>query len=220
MEKEFLLLANSRKNPGRCVAGVDLATGRFMRLVANDEGDALDWKVFQDEVPGAVFSVSVLRKAPTIGAQTENWVIDPLTPVRLLRHETGDWAKKYSKGGYGPFGDPFVFYYADRYKEKTESLCVITAYALDLYGSDPQSGKGRNKIDFDIYYPGRNKTKKRIKGMSVTDPRVSKSGIGEYSSDETSHVFGGKAYLVISLPSSPFPEDCYYKFVAAIIPVE
>ena len=220
MEIEFLMLANSRKSPGRCVAGINLSTGEYVRFVSNEEGDALDWRIFQDANPGSVFSVNARCKAPTIGAQTENWVIDHLTPIKLLREEQGlDWIKRYSKSGKGPFGDPFSYYFSDRYKEKKNSLCVVTAYRLDLYPDpdDPESGKGWNRIDFDIYYPGNSSIPKRIKGVSVTDPHYSSSGIGQHRMNVSEHKFIGKAYLVLSLPSVPSKKGFYQKFVTTII---
>lgn len=235
---EFLLLANSRKSmpagvnkAGRCVAGIDLATGDFVRLVSDDAGNALEWGIFQDYKPGTVWSVALDHKAPTIGAQTENWVIG--SPViKYLRTEEGtDWVKPYLSNGAGPFGDPFIYYYESRYEEKvgTGSLCVITAYNVKMYGN--VEGEGRKKVDFDFYYPGPSKKNKTIKGMSLTDPFQRFAGIEGINVESGKPVellkgVGtieiGRAYLVVSLPGTPMVldsgEKLFYKFVAAVIP--
>ena len=235
---EFLLLANSRKSmpawvnkAGRCVAGIDLATGDFVRLVSNNEGDALEWGIFQDYKPGTVWSVTLDHKAPTKGAQTENWVIgSPI--VKYLRTEEGtDWVKPYLSNGTGPFGDPFTYYYESRYEEKvgTGSLCVMTAYNVKMYGN--VEGEGRKKVDFDFYYPGPLKIKKTIERMSLTDPFqrfAVLNGIGAESGNPVEAMTVvepikiDEAYLVVSLPGTPMVLDSgekrYYKFVAAVIP--
>ena len=38
---EFLCLANSRKPPARCVAGLDLATGMWLRPVSDENNGGL-----------------------------------------------------------------------------------------------------------------------------------------------------------------------------------
>lgn len=230
---EFLLLANSRKSmpkgvnrPGRCIAGVNLATGEFVRLVSDDHGNALDWNIFQNAAPGNVYFVSVHHKAPTIGAQSENWVLG--SPIlEFLRKEEGTgWIKKYLNNGSGPFGDTFTFYYESSYDQLQESICVITAYNVRVYAE--QGSDGRKKIDFDIYFSGPNKRKYRIEKMSMTDPYYHKGPVAVYDSrngakriidNDNTDVFLGKAYLVVSLPSSPMEGGprLFNKFVAAII---
>ena len=106
-EKTILLLANSRKampaginRPGRCLAGIDLSNNQFVRLVSDDEGNALDWDYFEDAKPGWVAKVYVERKAMTIGAQTENWVIAQ-RGIKIIERKTGySWIEPYAKGEF------------------------------------------------------------------------------------------------------------------------
>ena len=231
---EFLLLANSRKampkeinRPGRCVAGVNLDTGEFVRLVSNDDGAALDWNIFQNATPGTVFSIVVDHKAPEIGAQSENWVLGSGL-LKYLRKEQGtDWIKPYVDKKKEPFGDPYTYYFESTYAKHRTSLCVIMAYAIRIYAKSGEAG--RRKIDFNVYSRGRDPL--RIEDMSMTDPVYHNcpvsvfdrmTGLTTVIDNENVDVHFGKAYLVISLPSTPMEDGGKYfnKFVAAVIPCE
>jgi len=75
----MICLANSRKIGGRCVAGIDVNTGEWVRPV-RDNGGALtfrDIKYKDGSIPGVldIVDVPVLERQP-LYYQPENWVID------------------------------------------------------------------------------------------------------------------------------------------------
>ncbi|WP_018086246.1 dual OB domain-containing protein [Desulfurispora thermophila] len=76
----FVCLANSRKNHDRCVAGIDLETGNWVRLVRDRRGSALQYRQVcyiegEELEPLDIAAVMIAHKAP-LYFQPENVVID------------------------------------------------------------------------------------------------------------------------------------------------
>lgn len=101
----LLIVANSKKNLGRCVAGIDLATLQpnpskdtrfplqrpFIRPVSNDDSRALDPSqiapVGMDHLPlFQIVEVPLQRPFPE-GYQTENWLVEPNLPWKLVENQ-------------------------------------------------------------------------------------------------------------------------------------
>lgn len=73
---DFLCLANSRKHGGRCLAGIDLATGRWLRPVSSRSTTGA-LSLMQSVVDGEVIEVFdrvnlEIEEVPTSPAQPEN----------------------------------------------------------------------------------------------------------------------------------------------------
>ena len=83
------------------------------------------------------------------------------------------------------------------------SLTLVRVSSLTISQTINTYNKPKTKASF--FYNG-----KWYNNMSVTDP--------DFYSVPNGTRFDS-AYLVISLPDTPFPEDCYYKFVAQIFPL-
>ncbi len=210
MRIEFLLLACSYKNGGRCVAGIDVANKRLIRLVSRDDSPEVRGAIKKEDccVGGKevelldVVETELAEKAPADGAQTENYFVDTGFFKRVVRKAVPEEIYHYfanSSLGCLPFGDTAPYLEKPDYLKKGYSLCLVKAYAVNGY-----IGKNnKQQVRFSIYAPD----KTEIKDYSNTNP-VFKAG----------H-FEGKAFLLISLP--PYSSDSYIycKFVSGIIPL-
>lgn len=147
------------------------------------------------------------HKAPTLGAQTENWVLASQHPVYLYQVTEDGWPNEYVNDSK-PFGDVYPYFYPGNYRKKNYSLSVIKASDIDVYEVEGSEG-AKTKVDFTVtrhdQYLG--EIQSRIRNMSMTDYKFRN---GSWKIKE--------AFLVVSLPPKPVANDRYYKFVAAIIP--
>lgn len=211
MTKEVAILTKSSKHGGFCVAGVDLDTGEWVRLVSDDvqSHGALSRRdiTYEDRsicTPLDVVLVDVVEEAP-LPHQPENYLIDSrkywqktrkCTLSDVLEVHPAE-VRPYLYGNMNPFVD------GEEIDDIDYSLTLVNVSSLTISQTTNIYNKPKTKASF--IYNG-----KWYNNMSVTDPAF-------YSvSDGTSF---SNAYLVISLPDTPFPEDCYYKFVAQIYPL-
>lgn len=210
MEREVAILTRSSKFGGYCVAGVDLNTGEWVRFVSNDAQThgALSRRdiTYEDRSicnPLDVVLVDVVGAAP-LAHQPENYLIDS----REYWIKTGECnlsevldvhpaeVRPYIYGNTSPFID------GEEIDNIDYSLTLIHVSSLTISQTTNFNNKPKTKASF--IYNG-----KWYNNMAVTDP--------DYYSVQSGTRYSS-AYLVISLPDTPFPEDCYYKFVAQIYP--
>ena len=210
MKREVAILTKSSKHGGFCVAGVDLDTGEWIRLVSDDEQThgALSRRdiAYEDRsicTPLDVVLVDVVEEAP-LPHQPENYLIDS----RKYWQKNGECTlsdvldvhpaevRPYLYGNLSPYVD------GDEIDDIGYSLTLVKVSSLTISQTTNIYNKPKTKASF--VYNG-----KWYNNMSVTDPDFYSVPNGTRFSD---------AYLVISLPDTPFPEDCYYKFVAQIYP--
>lgn len=88
MTKELVCLANSRKHNGRCVAGIEIESNRWIRPVSNRSGHEVS--AFERQYRGGVepqvldiITVPLVEARP-IGFQRENWLLDPAVRWRKV----------------------------------------------------------------------------------------------------------------------------------------
>ena len=211
MKKEVAILTKSSKFGGCCVAGIDLNTGEWVRFVSNDAqthgalsirdityGDGSICK------PLDIVLVGVAGAAP-LARQPENYLIDSREYWRktgecrfsdvLSVHPAEVWPYLY--GNLSPFVD------GEEIDNIGYSLTLVRVSSLTISQTTNAYNKPKTKASF--FYSG-----KWYNNMSVTAP--------DFYSVPNGTRFAN-AYLVISLPDTPFPENCYYKFVAQIFPL-
>lgn len=215
----MLCLANSRKSGGRCVAGIDLNTGEWVRPV-RDNGGALTIRDISYEdgtIPQVldIIDVPVLARQP-LYYQPENWVIDPeiywekfgKCPVNLLT----DFFNSYSEK------KPYIFAgSSDRLSEyEVKSMSVqhslilikVTDVCLEkrwpVVGSYPQLRAKflHNTIFYDLAVTDV-LLEEKFKGRAVD--------IGEYN-------YKGNFILTISL-GEPFKGE-HYKLVVSVLSLD
>lgn len=145
-----------------------------------------------------------LDVAAPLAHQTENYLIDSHEYWR----KTGECtlsdvldvhpaeSRPYLYGNLSPFVD------GEEIDDIGYSLTLVKVSFLTISQTTNIYGKPKTKASF--VYNG-----KLYTNMSVSDSNF-------YTVPDGTRY--ANAYLVISLPATPFPEDCYYKFVAQIYP--
>ena len=222
---DFLVLACSYKYGARCLAGIDLSERNkvkpFVRLISSDSNtdfaiDSSQCMIGNRELqPLDVIRVNLLSKARSMGAQTENYIVDLPVVKEYLRQadskSLSEYVRPHEEGNSYPFGSKDPFLSKAKYEYYTHrSLQLLCAYNVHIYRQDNNIGDSKTKMRFDIYI-GRSKV--TLSDYSVTDPNYYISSDG-FNKEKTNYL--GKAYLLISLGSS---SDSYrfYKFVSGII---
>ena len=211
MKREIAILTKSSKHGGFCVAGIDLDNGEWVRLVSSDmrTHGALSWQdiTYKDKTicaPLDVVLVDIVEATP-LALQPENHLIDSskywektgkCTLSDVLNVHPAE-IRPYLYGNLSPFVDD------GEINDIGYSLTLIRVSSLTINQTTNTYNKPKTKASF--IYNG-----KWYNNMSVTDPDF-------YSVPNGTKI--NSAYLVVSLPDTPFPENCYYKFVAQIYPL-
>lgn len=209
MKKEIVILTMSSKNKNYCVAGLDVDSGEWIRLVSNDvkSHGALSRNdvLYRNKAPCQpldIVRVSVIGDCP-IEYQPENVLIDT--------------AKYWEKAGEMDIGTLLETYDVD-----TPSYILGSSAPYVIEEDMSQIGHSLVMVEVHnlrINHPGEHSTKARFtyngvsySNMSVTDP--------DFYVDTDFHF--DRALLIVSLPDASFKvngEDRYYKFVAKIFPL-
>lgn len=211
MKKEAVILTRSSKIGGYCVAGVDIHTGEWVRFVSDDakthgalSRNDIRYRDGRLCKPLDVVAVEVIDFAP-LEHQPENYLIDTnsywvkqdeLTISDVAQIHPAE-IRPYLYGNLAP--------YVNEHEMKRINYSLTLIEVSNLIINQVKNIYGDPKTKARFFYNGRLYT-----NMSVTDP--------EYYSvpDGTRY---DQAYLVVSLPDAPRPENCYYKFIAQIYPI-
>jgi hypothetical protein len=207
----LVCLANSRKTGGRCVAGKEVSTGRWIRPIGMGPDQELSPTAYQypdgsEPLLLDIFDL-VLREARPGPHQPENWVLDrdrkwqrvgrlPLREIEpYIDHPVSLWTNTSSSSDGTN----------DQVPEPTrvdESLYLVAVEALVLDVQD--SWRGRPKVRGGFQYAGSDYR------LVVTDPVVER----EYGSRPGQHDLG-PAFLTVSLGEA-YHGNCY-KLIAGVI---
>ncbi len=205
MEKDIIILTCSAKHGGYCVAGIDLTTNEWIRLVGSDNLDTneipksfMRYSNLRTCKPLDVVSVDIIENLPG-DIQPENALVDLNQRPIYKGHVTLDQLEDYISN------DRFVYDGTSPYMD--ERTALRCGYSLALYKV--------NDIYLDAFeYEGRIKTRLRFTyrghiydSWSMTDPDYYGRG-SEKICDE--------GLIVVSLPEDDYNGN-YYKFVAKII---
>lgn len=204
MITEVLILACSAKHHQYCVAGIDLSTGKWIRLVSTDHPSnnaiPLHYLYYEDHrrcTPLDVVLVDIERPVPgTI--QQENVLVNM---ERRLQ-----FAGRVSTQALTPYltTDSYIYMGTSSYMYETHvSRC---RYSLGLFRvSNVELNKitdgERSRYKVSFVYNGR-----QYYDMSMTDP--------DYY-DQESHLICEEGYIVVSIPEDDY-NGKYYKFVSKI----
>lgn len=186
---------NERQYSGKCITGLDLDNNRIVRLVQNRFGAPVENPFCNYYQPLGVYDVKFKENCP-MACQTENAIVDYWQPYYEGEHAGGidDLYRRFQMINYGDrsfmLDGSYKLTDISGYKH---SLEIIKASNIQLDGK---------KASFQ--YRG-----KTFKYVSVTDPQY--KGIEKIIEE---------AYLVISIPTDDFDGYGYFKFIAAIYPIE
>jgi len=160
---EILCLANSRKDDERCVAGIELSSGRLIRPVAKTESQAIpaDWTRLDGSplVPLDVVDIPLLAGNARVPFQGENrycpdgWRRTRTEkPPAVLKYCESDSTILHTRGS-----DPIL----ERYfklgrlpQTHWKSLQVIQARNVEFHEAEPEKWKARfitkNRQEYDL----------------------------------------------------------------------
>lgn len=205
MKKQVCILTKSLKDHDYCVAGIDITTGKWMRLVTSKDGGAFPKEMLDDmhfkELN--VLEVEVKEHIP-YHVQTENWIIDEKVEFKKIGTLT-----KQQVFNLHPIESPDMIFDSQKnelersdIKKLDHSLEMINAKELQLDTS--MKGDGRHHYKVKFQYNGHEYN------LSLTDLK--------YRNEDFDQIRIPSATIIVSIPAIPYGEnDLYYKFVAKIL---
>lgn len=201
MKKEL----NGIKHSGTCVTALDVANNRIVRFVTTPDGAPVEDGYCDYFKPLDVFDNIRIKDSCPLSCQQENVLPDLSEP---------DFLSKFRGTYKGGIEDLYTRYQSIKHDDPSfmldvspvlkdispfqHSLELIRVESLKVFVLKPDGGNKATKCDFR--YDG-----KLYQFYRVTDP--------DY---RLKNVDVGDAYLAVSIPTEPFDEKGYRKFVAAI----
>ena len=203
MKKTIVIMTKSSKITGFCVAGIDIQTGEWIRLVSDDEiGEgavALKDMIYQDGTEMQILDVvtiECLDHVPT-DAQCENYLYDSRhywqKIGKYLLDDVFELIECQNKG--------YVFENTNKFLEEFEvtgeSLLLVSISDIALHVSfNPYKNKNQYRIDFTY-------NNKKYNDFSVSDIKLKNryKSVGDY-------LISGEHYAVFSL-TGEFKGKCY-----------
>lgn len=209
MNKDIVILAKSRKDNGYCVAGLDIYTGKWIRLVTDENGaPLLSIHTAYKNVAGFCEPLDVVRVEILKRVPHKNHTEDCLIRVMNMK-----------KRGFTTMANLMRFHPPENYEY------VFGNGLNSLSTQEMESNNFQYSLIFirvknmTVHYRGRSPRADFeyngviYKDFSITDPDYE-------TSDGVSYNDGMRnTYLVVSMPDKPFFRDkrCY-KFIAKIFP--
>ena len=202
----LIIMTESSKFSGKCVAGIDVETGKWVRLVSDDEethGAIANRDLYYQD--GGKCEVLDIVDVPILeecgnDIQPENVLIDTSKFIEYVEMASLDDVLKIHPAEVRSdiLGNKYSYISEQRVNTIGYSLALVEVQNLEIVQVENPNGRPKTKANFT--YQGYSYTQ-----MSVTDPRF-------YS------VSSGKRYesaiLVVSI-GTPYNEK-YYKFVSGI----
>ncbi len=205
MKKQIRILTKSLKDRDYFMAGIDITTEKWVRLVTSKEGRAfpkemLDEKHFKEL---NVLEVEV-KQHVRYHVQTENWLIDENAEIKKI----GSLSKQQVFNLH-PIEKPDMIFNSQKnelersdIRELDHSLEMVNVKDLQLDTS--MKGDGRHHYKVKFQYNGHEYN------LALTDPK--------YRNEDFDQIRIPSATIIVSIPAVPYGEnDLYYKFVAKIL---
>ena len=221
---EFCCLANSHKWNGRCIAGIHLPTGRWVRLVSDGEKGELYPRHYalgpDGDEPRIFDCIRVeLQSASPHAHHPEDWLIAPKSWELISRPQTTeDYQQLREQLSTRLVKDPELLGnledripYSDFLTVPAEASLAIICPELFFWQIERRGGKQKTRAVFTLH-------SQRYE-LGMTDPiwreRLAHLTPGTYSLTKIGIPANAKLWLTISL-SEPFQEHCF-KLVATVI---
>ena len=213
MNRQIVILANSYREKERCIAGIDVRTGEWVRPVSPPNGGAIErnLRIIDGREPELreIVEISVQDDGPDEGCQPENQIVNPV-PWRRVGVMSVQDVLKYCESDTVILHNDDNYVQADYFqnipKRQWKSLQLIHCAKVKFYFT---TWEGMKKWRATIPY-GTNKSL----DLSLTDPVL----IERLNRDES---INQDCLLTISL-AGPWSRDstqpkCCYKLVAGVI---
>jgi hypothetical protein len=221
-ELDLICLANSRKLQGRCVAGLRLDGGGWVRPVSSTFDGTLHSAHYTHDRGQEAALLDVLRvplgEPRPDPHQPENWVIGPGSwrlVGRLSPHQALPYLEATRAPGpelLGNVGDRIAFAPLER-RPAPASLAIAEPEALEWRITTTFRGKRQTRARFRLRGAGYD--------LSVTDPvlesRLSRQPEGLHPCTSAGIPDRARTFLIVSL-GEPFNGECF-KLVAAMVAV-
>ncbi len=216
---DFICLANSTKEGGRCIAGLRTDGKGWVRLVSTLDGGPLfhrHYKLGDGSVPEIYNVISVeLEKHVPLPHHPENWLIAP-TCWQLVKKCVGaqqrEFIEQYVHNGPDLLGDDRDAVNVSELTNKPILSSLQLVRPIDLrWIVEESQGKCKVRTSFRVGATQYN--------LPFTDPefcsRLLRRGVGSYPFDAIGISSIHQQLLTISL-TGPFNEKCY-KLVSTLI---
>lgn len=203
---KIIVMTISSKFNGRCVAGIEVPSGNWVRLTTDDAEthgavlikdlrceDGIEFSVL-DEI-----AVPIKGRCPN-SIQPENVLLDTSYYIKINKKATIQEVLKIHPAEVRSYilGNKYAYITEERVLDVGYSLTLVEVENLIILQEENPSGKPKTKANFS--YTGNN-----YENMSVTDPKF-------YSVANNSKF--NNAYIVVSI-GTPY-NNKHYKFVSAI----
>ncbi|MGD9567065.1 MAG: hypothetical protein AB7V48_01885 [Sedimentibacter sp.] len=204
MERNIVILTESSKDGGLCVAGVDFNTGKWIRLVKND-GEQITRNIMKYADGSSVEILDCVR-VNTIGSaatpiQSENVYLNTATNIkRIKKISLRELLTIHNLENHRNILGSYNHVIRSNAEGVGHSLELVKVNNAVLHRVPGSNGYDKSKLEFDY-----NNT--HYNNMSVTDPDY------YYVEDGTSF---GDAILVISLANNNYKDFGYFKIIAKI----
>ena len=209
---DMIVLTRSSKYGDYCVAGIDMSSGRFIRLVS-DNGKTHGALSYRDLImdngcnanPLDVVHITNAQYCPG-GTQKENYRIDRNEQLQYIHtittKELSHFYRTTSQSGIFNAFEPII--QPAQARKLDHSLELVCVNNLRVY-TELRNGKNRTKADFV-------KDGRKLSRFSVTDPNY-------YGNDGAINTIS-KALIVCSIADDDWAmEHGYYVFISAIHPI-
>lgn len=215
MIKQICILTKSYKHGGYCVAGIDINTKEWIRIVNSDNPNSDEIRKEQMILGRKsikcldVIEYDFIKNIPN-NCQVENWLLNTSVKPRFIKSLTMEQFVsliKIDKDNYFIFNKENLLN-VDEIGNINRSLYIFHVKDLKIEVATYESyGEIRFRYKCSFKY-----NDNQYNNISLTDPvyrDTSQDGLN------LSH-----ALIIASLPCVPYNNNLYYKFVAKIIPVD
>ena len=205
MKKQICILTKSLKDRDYCVAGIDITTGKWIRLVTSKDGGAFPKEILDDKHFKELNVLEVEDKEHVpYHVQNENWLIDESTEIK----KNGSLSKQQIFNLH-PIEKPDMIFdnpknelERNEIKKLNHSLEMINAKELQFDTSMKGDGRHHYKVKFQYNELEYN--------LALTDLK--------YRNEDFDQIRIPSATIIVSIPAIPYGENnLYYKFVAKIL---
>lgn len=202
---EVLILTKSAKHHQYCVAGIDLKTNEWVRLVSDDERtmfaltrDMIKYQNHRECEVLDVVNVPIIERRP-LKIQKENVLIDKTKYWELVRKADISEIEQYLDCGVWIYDGERPYIRESEVGIFNYSLVMYKVNNLVLSEHENNYGQKRRKVSFKC-------NNVQYENWSMTDYEYYNAPLGELADE---------AIIVVSIPEDDYNGN-YYKFVAKI----
>ncbi|MFB6194037.1 MAG: hypothetical protein ABEI75_03135 [Halobaculum sp.] len=220
---DLLCLANSEKEGGRCVAGLDLDTGEWVRPVAETESGELYPRHYETREGETPRPLDVLRIYVESDAASEpqpenarladqSWELRSRELSARARRRLADSVQTDA----ALFGDTGRQITTDAAESISESLTLVRPMTATLRFREREGNSDQLRCRFDLGGEEYD--------LPVTDPQWDRERVSEFDGVQTPSVpahafFGNEEELLCTISLGTEHEGAHYKLVAAMFGV-